>query len=128
MEKKFSDFLHSLTNWGVGTVLSVVITLIFIIVSLPFTYIGYSIRNAIWLHMKKYEGYAVKKYTRHAIISAFILLAIEIILFFVLNISKFYSISFILACMVILGLMGVKFTFSLEKMIEDMIEGIFEKD
>ena len=124
----FSNLFHDFSNWGIGQILSIVLTLIIIVISMPFTYIGYSIRRVVEFRIKKYEGFAIKKYTIHAIISTLMLLAIEVVLFFVLSTSKFYSISFILSCMVILGLMGVKLTFSLEEMIDGWIDDIFSKD
>lgn len=118
----FSEIWHGFTNWGVGQLLSIIISLLIIVFSLPFTYVGYCINRAIWFRIKKYQGYLVKKYIIHAFISTILLLIIELILYFVLSISMFYSISFIISCIVFLGLMGVKLTFSFEKMIEGMFE------
>jgi len=128
LANNFSELFREFTNWGVGQILSILFTLTFIVISMPFTYVGYSMRKSVELRIKKYKGYAIKKYTLHAIISTVFLLVLEIVLFFTLNGEKFLSISSIFSLMVLLGLMGVKLTFSIEEMIDGWIGDIFSKD
>jgi hypothetical protein len=124
----FSEYFNKFTDWGISQVLAIILSIIIIGLSLPFTYVGYSIRKAIGLRIKRFKGFAVKKYTVHAIISTVFLLILEVVLFFTLNVEIFNSISFILSLMVLLGLMGVKLTFSLEEMIDGWVDDMFSKD
>jgi hypothetical protein len=123
----FDKFIHNLTNWGISQLFSIIFTFIIIGISLPFTYVGYSIRRVIEYKIKRFQGFAIRKYTTHAVVCVIFLLSLEIILYFTLNQSKFFSISFIFSLMVIIGLMGVKLTFSLEEMIDNWIGGLFDK-
>lgn len=124
----FTEYFHKLTNWGINQVLSIILTFIIIGLSLPFTYVGYSISKAIGFRLKRFKGFAVKKYTVHAIFSTIFLTTIEIVLFLTLNNEKFFAISLILSSMVLLGLMGVKLTFSLEELIDGWIDDFLSKD
>jgi hypothetical protein len=121
----FHDFFHDFTNWGIGQFFSIVVSVIIIVFSMPFTYIGGSIRRVVVFRFKGYEGYAIRKYTINAIMCVAFLLIIEVVLFFVLNISKFYSITYVIALMIILGLMGLKLTFGMEEMFDVWIDDVF---
>lgn len=128
MENYFSQLLHEFSNWGISTFFSILLSIIIIAISLPFTYIGYSIRKATEFRIKKYQGYLVKKLTIHAFVSSAILLLLETILYLVLGETFFYSITFILIILIIVGLLGFKLTFDIEEMIDGWIEGLFSKD
>lgn len=95
---------------------------------MPFTYIGYSIRKSVELRIKQYKGFGVKKYTTHAIISLIFLIVIEVLLYILLDNSRFYGVSFIFCMMILLGLFGIKLTFDLEGFITGIFDNSFKKD
>lgn len=124
----FSNLWERFSNWGVGQVYSIIISLLIIGASLPFTYVGYSVRKAITYSIKKYEGYGVRKIRIHAIVSSGLLIVLETILYLTLDISKFYGVSLLLGMMIFLGLLGIKLTFDLEGLIDSWFEDAFKKE
>lgn len=124
----FSNLWEQFSNWGVGQFFSIIVSLLIIGFSLPFTYVGYSARQAIIFSIKKYDGYGVRKMRRHAIFSSALLIVLETILYFTLDISKFFGLSFLLSMVTILGLLGVKLTFDVESMIDSWIVDVFNKE
>ena len=118
------EYLQTLTKWGSNTFFSIVLTLVIIGISLPFTYIGFAIRKAIEYRIKKYQCYAIKKYTRRALVGIILLFIAVTILFFVVNELIFFGVTVIAIAMIILGLLGFKLTFGLEEMIESWIDDI----
>jgi|WetSurMetagenome_2_1015567.scaffolds.fasta_scaffold133249_2 hypothetical protein len=113
----FSELFREFTNWGVGQILSILISLAVIALCLPFTYIGFSIRKAVEIRYKKYQGYNIRKFEKRAIAGLVILTMIEIILYFILSETLFTAITFIISLLLILGLFGIKITFNLEELL-----------
>ncbi|GAB2809153.1 hypothetical protein [Ferruginibacter profundus] len=117
-------YLQSFAKWGTNTIYSIILALVVIGITLPFTYIGFAIRRAIEFRIKKYQGYAIKKYTIHALVGAVLLAALGTILFLVANTQAFFTISCIVIAMLVLGLFGFKLTFGVEEMIEGWIDDL----
>jgi len=113
-----TELFNEFTKWGIDKILSILISLAIIAICLPFTYIGYSMRKAIEIRFKKYKGYNIRKYEKHVFISVLILLVLELVLYFVVSKVIFLAISILIAFLIILGLLGFKVTFDLEKLFD----------
>ena len=62
-----SNLWERFFDWGVGHFFSIIISIFFILLSLTFTYVGYSISQAIKFSINKFDGYKVRKMKRHGL-------------------------------------------------------------
>lgn len=118
MENFLTDLFNNFSNWGINTILSILISLVIVAICLPFTYIGYSLRKAIEIRLKKYKGYNIRKYEKHFFISLFVLLILLLLLFFLASEEIFLAISILISFFIILGLLGIKITFDIEELFD----------
>jgi len=118
MLKILTDAFNEIMSWGVNSFGSVLISLGFIILCLPFSYIGLAARKAIQVRLKGYKGYNISKPEKHAIIGFITLALIEPILYFFIPRSLFIVITGLLVILIILGLLGFKFKLNPEELFE----------
>ena len=118
MENFIAELFNEFSNWGISSILSILISLVIVTICLPFIYIGYSLRKAIEYRFKKYKGYNIRKYEKHFIISLLLLLILLFLLFFLASSVIFLGFSLLLSFLIIIGLMGFKVTFDLEQLFD----------
>lgn len=118
MENFIPELFNEFSNWGINLILSILISLVIVAICLPFTYIGYSLRKAIEIRLKKYKGYNIRKYEKHFFFSLLLLLVLLLLLYFLASNVIFLAISILISFLIILGLLGLKVTFDLEQLFD----------
>ncbi len=118
MENFIKELIKEFANWGISSFLSVIISLGIVAICLPFTYIGYSLRKAIEIRLKKYNGYNIRKYEKHFFFGLLLLLILLLLLYFLASNTIFLGISILISFLIILGLLGLKITFDLEQLFD----------
>jgi hypothetical protein len=118
MEDYLSHIAQEFRNWGFNSVVSILFSVGFIVLSLPFTYVGYSFRKAIEFRVKKYQGYDIKKHQRHFLIGFIILIGVEAVFYLLFSQLIFLSVTILLSFLLIIGALGLKITIDLEELFE----------
>ncbi len=113
-----TELFKEFANWGISSIVSILISLVIVAICLPFTYIGYSLRKAIEIRFKKYKGYNIHKYEKHFFFSLLLLLILLLLLYFLASNTIFLGISILISFLIILGLLGLKITFDLEQLFD----------